>query len=483
MRVLRRWVLWSLVVVLAAGCVSTAPTPALARNHARETVATTALDRYVAKPDPNFEYDLLHTIDGDGWTGYVLHMVSQQWRTADEVDRPIWEHWLTIVCPDDVRSDTAMMLVGGGNNKSKPPRGADVNLRTVAMATHSVAATVQIVPNEPLRFADRDYTLNEDGIIAYTWEKYLRTGDEEWPLRLPMTKAVVRAMDTVQEFCASRKGGRHEIESFVVAGGSKRGWTTWTTAAVDNRVVACVPIVIDLLNVQQSFKHHYEVYGDWAPAIRDYTKLGLMDWMGSKEYAALMDIVDPYSYRDRLTMPKLIVNAGSDQFFVPTSSQFYIDDLKGPTYLSYVPNQGHGGCGEDGMGSLAAFHGFVVTQTPLPTYHWEFPDDNTIRVTTPSATTAVQLWQVTNPKARDFRVDVVGKAWTPTNLEDRGGGVFEAHVETPPEGWTAFLIQLSFASPTNMALKCSSPVRVVPNTLPYTFTWPEHPEGGFLSGK
>ena len=47
-----------------------------------------------------------------------------------------------------------------------------------------------------------------------------------------MTKAAVRAMDTVREFAAS-KGTR--IDNFLVLGGSKRGWTTWLTAAVDPR--------------------------------------------------------------------------------------------------------------------------------------------------------------------------------------------------------------------------------------------------------
>lgn len=37
----------------------------------------------------------------------------------------------------------------------------------------------------------------------------------------------------------------------MVAGASKRGWTTWTTAAVDKRVFAAIPIVMDLLNLNQ----------------------------------------------------------------------------------------------------------------------------------------------------------------------------------------------------------------------------------------
>ena len=96
----------------------------------------------------------------------------------------------------------------------------------------------------------------EDALIAYTWDKFLRTGDSRWPARLPMTKAAVRAMDTVTAFCGSPEGGKIKVDGFVVAGGSKRGWTTWTTAAVDKRVVAIIPCVIDLLNIEPSMLHH-----------------------------------------------------------------------------------------------------------------------------------------------------------------------------------------------------------------------------------
>jgi PhoPQ-activated pathogenicity-related protein len=89
-------------------------------------------------------------------------------------------------------------------------------------------------------------------MIAYTWDKYLRTGDERWPARLPMTKAAVRAMDAVTAFLAKWPDGAPTVKNLVVAGGSKRGWTTWSVAHVDPRVVAVAPIVIDTLNCPPS---------------------------------------------------------------------------------------------------------------------------------------------------------------------------------------------------------------------------------------
>ena len=50
-------------------------------------------------------------------------------------------------------------------------------------------------------------------------------------------------MDTVDAFVQS-EGGRR-IEKFLISGASKRGWTTWLTAAVDVRVKAIAPMVID----------------------------------------------------------------------------------------------------------------------------------------------------------------------------------------------------------------------------------------------
>src|SRR4029450_3897534 len=59
----------------------------------------TALDRYVAKPDPTYAWKVVRTVQGNPLTQYIVDLKSQTWRTEKEVDRPVWQHWLTIVRP------------------------------------------------------------------------------------------------------------------------------------------------------------------------------------------------------------------------------------------------------------------------------------------------------------------------------------------------------------------------------------------------
>ena len=83
----------------------------------------TALDRYVAAPDSNYKYEVTNTIDGDGFTTYIVDMTSQKWLTEKEVNLPIWEHVMTITKPDMVTSDTGFLYITGGDKK-KPTRDA-----------------------------------------------------------------------------------------------------------------------------------------------------------------------------------------------------------------------------------------------------------------------------------------------------------------------------------------------------------------------
>ena len=347
-------------------------------------------------------------------------------------------------------------------------------------------AELRLIPNQPVIFKDDPSRKprSEDDFIAYTWDKFLRTGDEKWPARLPMTKSAVRAMDAVTAFTATPEGGGKPVTRFVVSGASKRGWTTWTTAATDRRVIAIAPAVIDMLNVEPSFIHHWRAYGAWSDAVNDYVQHGIMDWMGTPEFRALMKIEEPYEYRDRLTMPKFMLNASGDQFFLPDSSRFYFDDLRGEKYLRYVPNTSHSLDKSDALESLQAFYSTIVRGTARPQFTWTFEGDGSIKVVAKDRPEEVLVWQATNPSARNFRHDAIGAAYTSTPLMPSGPNTYVARVaasraeargeggasraEAKGEGgWTAFFVELKFPSGGKYPLKFTTAVRVLPDTLPF----------------
>jgi PhoPQ-activated pathogenicity-related protein len=468
----RRVLKWAFVFVVAA-------------SHRFTGVAAdrqTALDRYVAAPDTNYNYRLVNTIPGDGYTTFVLDMTSQSWRTTNEVNRTLWKHWVVIVKPDEVTTSKSLLFINGGNNDSAAPQKVDSKLAPIATATKSVVTELRMVPNQPLIFAGETKRRSEDSFIAYTWDKYLRTGDERWPARLPMTKSAVRAMDTVISFCAVPEAGKVKIDQFMVAGGSKRGWTTWTTAAVDKRVIAIAPMVIDMLNVEPSFRHHYSAYGFYSPAVRDYEDMQIMEWSGTPEYRALMQIEEPYEYRHRLTLPKFMINSSGDQFFLPDSAQFYFNDLSGPKYLRYVPNTDHSLKNSDAAETLLACYHAVVNASPLPKFTWAVESDGAIRVKTTDKPQEVKLWQATNPDARNFTLYTLGPAWKSSPLSEEKGGTYVAKVTKPDKGWTAYFAELTYPNGGPAPLKFTTEVRVVPDVLPFSPKTTSTMKG-FMSGR
>src|SRR5215471_282714 len=201
----------------------------------------TAIDRYVAQKDSVYGWKLVRTVPGKGFQTHVLELTSQSWRTEKDVDRPVWKHWLTIVRPDNMRSNKALLFIGGGNNNDPAPSKASDRMLLIATETGTVAAELAMVPNQPLHFTD------------------------------------------------SPQKGRTEDDL-----------TTWLVGAVDPRVEAIMPIVIDALNSEQITRHHFEAYGFFSSALKDYVEHGLFPLkIGTPEYQAVLRIEDPYNYRNR----------------------------------------------------------------------------------------------------------------------------------------------------------------------------------------
>jgi PhoPQ-activated pathogenicity-related protein len=121
-----------LTALALAGCsgpeaqAPSKPAPAAAASKAPSE--RTALDDYVAKPDPNYGFHLVKSVPGEGLTTYVLEMTSQAWLTTNEVDRPLWKHWLIIAKPDNVVGSKGFLFISGGGNGGTPPSSGDENM-------------------------------------------------------------------------------------------------------------------------------------------------------------------------------------------------------------------------------------------------------------------------------------------------------------------------------------------------------------------
>jgi PhoPQ-activated pathogenicity-related protein len=399
----------------------------------------TALADYVTAPDASFAWRVHARYRAPQADVVELRLDSQTWRGV------LWKHQLYLIRPDgaDPDMDHGLVVVGGGRWRDRYETDVETGLPSrarlfleIAVELDTVVAVVGQVPFQPL------LGLSEDELIAHTFERYLETGDAEWPLLLPMVKSVVRAMDAAQAFAAD--DWDIGLERFTVIGGSKRGWTTWLTGAVDPRAAVLVPIVIDALDFERHMPYQTTVWGAPSRKLSPYTKHGLIDALGSERGADLRRIVDPYSYRDRLRQPKLVVVATNDAYFPLDAMNLYWDELPGPKQVLYLPNDEHDV--EDFarlIPALNAVHRAAAGGEPLPDLAWELESrDGTlalcVRAAPPPA--AVRAWIAESADA-DFRDAEFTAA--PVAAHD-GVHVFE--LAWPESGYRAVFAEALFAA-------------------------------------
>lgn len=461
----------ALLLATVNPAVSQTVTPALVvedRQIDAETLPTeTKIDRYVNEPDASYKWKIVNQVNTPGGSYVSVRFTSQTWLTKAEVDKPQWEHRLELMIPSKPASNVALLWIGGGSRnglheiRSAPPQ----KLVQLAAASNSVVAELSMVPNQPLVFHGDGVERKEDDLIGYTWDQFLKTGKARWLARNAMVKSAVRAMDTVT--AVTDEVAMHKIEEFVVAGASKRGWTTWLTGAMDERVVGIVPIVIDVLNTNESMRHHFAAYGYWAPAVGNYVQHHVMERMDDPRTKELYQLVDPYYYRHRLRMPKLILNASGDQFFLPDSSQFYWDDLQGPKCLRYVPNADHSLDGTDALSTLAAFYNRLLQGKDLPDLRWSV-EDGLLIARSSEAPKMVKAYAATNPTNRDFRLETLGPEYISSVVSALPNGSYCMPLRKPQKGWAAAFLEFTYEDESSSTpLKLTTSVYVTPDILPF----------------
>lgn len=393
---------------------------------------TFPLRDYVSAPDGAFAWEEVFRDDlVDGATLRRLELVSQVWQSAE------WRHRVDVVVPQHIESNpTQVLLVVAGDAGND---GFLTYAGLIASRIGAPAAVLYDVPNQPLLGG-----LREDALIAESFARYLEDGDEKIPVLLPMVKAAVRAMDAVEQLVEVDLG--MHVSGFVVTGGSKRGWTTWLTAAVDDRVSAIAPLAYDNLNMSAQMQYQLDTWGAYSSQVSDYTRRDIPQLLLSGEDPArrLEAMIDPHAYRDDIVVPKLIVTGTNDAYWPLDAGELYLDDLKGETFILNVPNAGHGlESGIDRVvGGLLALFLHADGRIDLPILGWEVHEgdgDALVSLTSDLEPVAVRAWTATS-RTGDFR----GSNWTAADMafEDEA---FAYRLSVPGDRRLAIFVEAEYA--------------------------------------
>lgn len=392
--------------------------------------ARTPLYDYVERPEPKYSWKLVKkSANPQGGKNWQLHMVSQEWQGI------LWEHDLQVFEPKELKFPDKLVIYNTGGQANP----ADALLGTLLCEkTGSRVAVLYGVPNQPL-FGD----LREDDLIAHSYVKYLETHDATWPLLFPMAKSMVKAMDTVQAL-GKEEAWQPNVEKYLPTGGSKRGWTSWLAAITDPRVFAVAPIVIEI-NMREQMANQLRVLGTNTYKLKPYASRGLSDpaKFDTPEGRRLWQWVDPWMYRDRLQMPKLLIKATNDPWWLVESANLYWDDLQGPKHLLYFTNEVHElpGHRPQAAAAVAAFFRQAATGQTLPDITWLHEDAGEalkLSVTASVKPHTVKLWRATSDSL-DFRES----KWE-SEVMPPEGNAYVGTLPRPTAGHVALFGELEF---------------------------------------
>jgi len=405
-------------------------------SYAQPTITpATALDAYLHNGDPTWAWEVRDQYRTGNTQANSIVFISQKWQNM------LWKHELIVFVPEKISYDGALLFITGSSlvdgipRFSNPDDSESTNIANLADKNQAVTAILRQTPNQPLY--DGRY---EDALISYTLHEFRNNTDYSLPLLFPMVKSAVRAMDVVQEFAKQQTGST--INRFVVSGSSKRGWTTWLTgASEDSRVEAIAPMVIDILNMPATLADQQKDY-NYSVEIADYVALEIPQAINSEFGNALVQMIDPYSYRARLTMPKMIFMGTNDPYWTLDAVKHYLNDIPGENLLCYVANAGHSlGDGQKAFGALSAFFDMTLNRSTYPEYEWTLTEKKkNISFEIKKANilpVRILLWSAESG-SRDFR-----KAkWTDRVVESKNNDDLQLTIEYPKRGFKAFFVEL-----------------------------------------
>lgn len=407
----------------------------------REHISDTPLKYTLISTEPLAQVELRH-----------YELLSQHWSPDDMVTPAQWRHNVDIYIPETAKQRHALVVVNNGVNyeegvqiNSKPVDFTQETLASIARDTNTIVISVSDIPNQYLTFQDDKKPLKEDESVSRSWALFMEAPEQRklMPLNIPMVSSLSQAIRLAKEELT-----RWNIHSFIVTGISKRGWTAWLSAIADPDVEAIVPFAIDLLDIDASLEHIYQSYGgNWPITFYPYYQQGIDEKIKTHSFSQLRQIIDPLRYlntvyQPRLAIPKYIINASGDDFFVPDNSRFYYSKLPGVKSLRIVPNTSHYSIKQITEESLVTFINRFQDKKTLPQV-LGIIQHNLLTVYFSEEPIKVVRWTATNPNARDFRY-ACGIRYHPLTIDIPTNNRVNITLNEPVTGWEATYIEATF---------------------------------------
>jgi PhoPQ-activated pathogenicity-related protein len=213
--------------------------------------------------------------------------------------------------------------------------------------------------------------------------------------------------------------------------------------------MAISPMVIDVLNMPEQMKRQVECFGGPSEQIRPYVARNLVPIPDTEKAKRLWQWVDPWTYRAKFTMPKLILLGNNDRYWAPDALNIYWDGLPGPKWICYTPNAGHdltvsiAGIKNPlrAIQTNAAFVRMQLSGLPMPELTWKHDDAGEklrLTVTCKPAPKEIRVWSCNAP-TKDLRT----ARWESQAVEMKDG-VAEILQARPTTGVSAFFADTTY---------------------------------------
>ncbi|MCU0315248.1 MAG: PhoPQ-activated pathogenicity-related family protein [Fimbriimonadaceae bacterium] len=273
----------------------------------------------------------------------TIHLQSQVWQGLP------WQHRIFTI--GDPGPAAILEITGEDLGQTEEDFARDL-----ATTAGLPIITLTQVPNQPWN------NLWEDDFIASTFQRFLETGDPDWPLLFPMVQSVKAAIQAISAVWG--------VEKIILTGASKRGWTSYLAAALGlPEVIGAAPRVFDCLDLPWQMQRQRDLWGDYSEMLDPYTQLGLRQLLDQEQGIALAREIDPIHFLPKVPFPLYPIVGTNDSFWAPDSLSRYRDQLPPGSQALSIPNSGHNlGPGPLWKESLGAYARFRIADHSLPSF-------------------------------------------------------------------------------------------------------------------